>query len=175
MENEKLLKLYNECIEELKTIGINVLSDEVGNIDIKINNRSKKRYGACKQEEPDKKYLRKIRQGRRNIIQCDKFNKHNIEISRWVMNLNDNIIKNTIIHELIHCMPYCNNHGKQFKAYAKVINEKLGYNISRVGNKEVDYKASNIEYKEKRRGGYVYEQKYYKEKRASGPDSDQRP
>ena len=22
------------------------------------------------------------------------------------------IIKNTIIHELIHCLPYCNNHGK---------------------------------------------------------------
>ncbi len=32
-----------------------------------------------------------------------------------------------------------------------------------------------LEYKEKRRGGYVYEREYYKEKRASGPDSDQRP
>jgi len=156
MENEKLLKLYNECIEELKTIGINVLSEEIGSIDIKINNRSKKRYGSCRQEEPDKRYLRRVKIDRRTVIQCDKFNKHHIEISKWVMDLNEDIIKNTIIHELIHCMPYCNNHGKQFKAYAKVINEKLGYNISRVGNKEVDYKASNIEYKEKRTE-YKYE------------------
>ena len=148
--NEKLLKLYNICIQELKTIGIDILSREVGKIDIKINNRSKKRYGSCKQEDPDKNCLRKIRKGRKIIVQCDKFNEHHIEISRWVMDLNDNIIKNTIIHELIHCMPYCNNHGQEFKNYAKVINEKLGYNISRVGNKELDYKMSNIEYEEKK-------------------------
>ena len=40
----------------------------------------------------------------------------------------DIIIKNTIIHELIHCLPKCTNHGKEFKKYAKIINEKLGYN-----------------------------------------------
>lgn len=147
---EKVLKLYRECINELNSIGIDILSKEVGSIDIKINNRSKKRYGACKQEEPDKRYLRKTRVGRKTIIQCDKFNKHHIEISKWVMELNDDIIKNTIIHELIHCMPYCNNHGKEFKEYCKLINEKLGYNISRVGNKEQDLKASNIEYEEKK-------------------------
>ena len=62
---------------------------------------------------------------------------------------NDGIIKNTIMHELIHCIPFCNDHGIEFKKYAKYINEKLGYNISRVGNKKVDYKNSNIEYKEK--------------------------
>ncbi len=48
------------------------------------------------------------------------------------MQLDKNIIKNTIMHELIHCMPYCNNHGAEFKKYARYINEKLGYNISRV-------------------------------------------
>ena len=30
------------------------------------------------------------------------------EVSKWVLELDDNIIKNTIMHELIHCMPYCN-------------------------------------------------------------------
>ena len=28
-------------------------------------------------------------------------------------------IKNTIMHEIIHCFPYCNNHGSEFKKYAK--------------------------------------------------------
>lgn len=50
--------------------------------------------------------------------------------------INDGIIKNTIMHELIHCIPFCNDHGIEFKKYANYINEKLGYNISRVGNKK---------------------------------------
>ena len=29
------------------------------------------------------------------------------------------------MHELIHCMPYCNNHGKEFKKYANIINEMM--------------------------------------------------
>ena len=63
------------------------------------------------------------------------------------MNLEEKIIKNTIMHEIIHCFPECNNHGKQFKKYANYINQKLGYNISRLGNKEEDFIKSNIEYK----------------------------
>ena len=64
------------------------------------------------------------------------------------MNLNDDIIKNTIIHELIHCLPKCTNHGDEFKKYAKHVNQNLGYNISRVGNKKEDYDNSNLEYEE---------------------------
>lgn len=122
----KLLKLYKECIEELNSININVKENRV--IDIKINTRSKKRYGCCKK-------LSK--------------NRFQIEVSEWVMDLNEDIIKNTIIHELIHCMPRCSNHGEVFKNYAKIVNEKLGYNISRVGNKKNDYEKSNKEYTEK--------------------------
>lgn len=166
--NEKLFKLYNECIDELKAIRIDLSS--TGKIDIKLTNRSKKRYGCCKQEKPDPSYCRKVRRGRKVIIKCDKFDVHHIEISTWVMDLNDDIIKNTIMHELIHCMPYCNNHGKVFKAYSTIINEKLGYNISRVGNKEQDFKASNLEYEEKV-PNYKYEivctscgQKFYRQR-----------
>ena len=64
------------------------------------------------------------------------------------MELDENIIKNTIIHELIHCLPKCGNHGYEFKKYANLINIKLGYNISRLGNKEEDYKNSNKEFNE---------------------------
>ena len=74
--------------------------------------------------------------------------KHRILISDWVLDLNDDIIKNTIVHELIHCVPYCNDHGEVFKKYAKYINEKLGYDINRTGNKKEDYEKSNLNYSE---------------------------
>ena len=125
-KQEKFEKLFEQCIEELKSINIDVQKNRV--IETKINTRSKKRYGCCKK------------------LSKDRFQ---IEISEWVIDLNEDIIKNTIMHELIHCMPRCNNHGEYFKNYATVINEKLGYNISRTGNKEQDFKESNLEYIEK--------------------------
>ena len=145
---EKLQRIYKECIKELNSIGIDILKPEIGEININISKRSTKRYGCCKQEEPDKttKYYQKI--GRRKYIKYGIYKKHSIEISSWVMELDEKIIKNTIMHEIIHCFPYCNNHGSEFKKYAKYINEKLGYDISRVGNKKEDYQKSNIEYKE---------------------------
>lgn len=146
---QKLLKLYNECLIELRLIGLKFEEKNVGTIDIKLSNRSKKAYGCCKQEDPDKNYSRRVRKGRKIVLENNKYNRHHIEISSWVMELDGKIIKNTIIHELIHCLPYCNNHGTEFKYYANLINEKLGYNISRLGNKERDYRKSNIEYKEK--------------------------
>ena len=129
----------------------------VGSIDIKLSSRASKRYGCCKQEEPDKSSKVIEKRGYRRIIKYEKFNKHHIEVSKWVMNLNEDIIKNTIMHELIHCMPYCNNHGAEFKRYANYINNKLGYDISRVGNKEEDYKKSNLEYKEEKQLKYKIE------------------
>lgn len=35
-----------------------------------------------------------------------------------------------------------------FQEYASFINKKLGYNIKTLGNKEEDFKESNLEYKE---------------------------
>lgn len=144
----KLYKLYKECIEELKKIGIDIYNSNIGAIEIKLSKRNNKRYGCCKQEEPDEKtkYYENI--GNKRYIKFAKFNKHTIEISKWVMLLEEKIIKNTIIHELIHCLPYCNNHGEEFKRYANYINKKLGYDISRVGNKKEDYEKSNMKYTE---------------------------
>ncbi len=62
--------------------------------------------------------------------------------------LDNNIIKNTIIHELIHCLPGCNNHGELFKKYANYICFKLGYDIQRTGNKKEDYQKSNVPYQD---------------------------
>lgn len=145
----KLDELFIECVNELKSIGIDIYQLDVGTITIQISKRNNKRYGCCKQEDPDEKYKTIEKIGRRRIIKYEKFNKHTIEVSNWVFDLNDEIIKNTIMHEIIHCFPYCNNHGKQFKMYAKYINEKLGYNITRLGNKKQDYENSNVQYQEK--------------------------
>lgn len=165
---EKLFKLYNESILELKSIGIDMLDKEkIGIIDINFSRRNTKRYGCCKQENPDKKTAYRINRK----INYRKFNNHHIEISRWLMDLNDDIIKNTIIHELIHCIPDCNNHGKMFKEYARLINEKLGYDIKRLGNKKEDYIKSNIidKYDEKVKFNYKIEckncgQTYYRQR-----------
>ncbi len=146
---EKLINLYNESIQELKSIDIDMQDKKyIGTIDIQISPRALKKYGYCKQEDPDKKYKTVKRYKSRKVINYQKFNTHHIYISKWVLELNDKVIKNTIIHELIHCIPYCNDHGKYFKKYATYINERLGYNISRLGNKKDDYKNSNIEYLE---------------------------
>lgn len=144
---DKLEKLYNECVEELKKIKIDINNPLIGKIDIKIAKRNSKRYGCCIQEEPDKEYFHIEKRGKHKLIKYDKYKKHHIEISKWVMDLEDDIIKNTIMHEIIHCFPECNNHGKQFKKYSNYINKELGYNITRLGNKEEDYKKSNLEYK----------------------------
>lgn len=125
-KQERLNKLYKECIDELNSININVEKKRI--IELKINTRSKKRYGCCKK------------------ISKEKFL---IEVSEWVMDLNEDIIKNTIIHEIIHCIPRCNNHGEYFKKYAELINENLGYNVTRTGNREKDFIKSNLEFIEK--------------------------
>jgi len=151
---EKLNILYQECLEELKNIGINFIGKE---IKIFISKRNNKRYGCCKPEFPNEKYKRVIKKGFRYIIKYDNYKKYTIEISKWVLQLNDNIIKNTIMHELIHCLPNCNNHGTYFKKYANIINEKLGYNIERSGNKKEDYIKSNLEYKNEEQYKYKIE------------------
>ena len=99
---QKLNKLYLECIEELNNIGIDILNEQhYGKIDVTLSKRNNKRYGCCKQEEPDINYKTVTKIGRRKVIRYERFNKHHIEISKWVMELDDTIIKNTILHELI--------------------------------------------------------------------------
>ena len=145
----KLNCLFYQCVEELNSIGIDVNNNpNIGLIDITISRRNNKRYGCCKQEEPDikTKYIEKL--GKKRITKYARFNKHHIEISPWIMGLDESIKKNTIMHEIIHCFPFCNNHGKDFKKYANYINDKLGYDISRVGDKKEDFFKSNISYSE---------------------------
>ena len=144
MKNEIVLKqLLIECIKELESIGISFGNKE---INIRISKRANKRYGCCKPELPDENYKKIKRKGFKIIVKYENYHKYTIEISPWVIELNEEIIKNTIMHELIHCMPYCLNHGKEFKKYAQIINKELSHEITRTGNKKEDFKKSNVEY-----------------------------
>ena len=99
--DEKLTKLYNGCIKELKSIGINMEdSKKIGEITISLAKRKAKRYGCCKQSEPLSTYYHIEYRNHRRIKIYDVFMKHDIEISKWVLELNDDIIKNTIMHEI---------------------------------------------------------------------------
>lgn len=153
---EKLNLLYKRCLDELKSIGI--ISDEkIALIRISLSNsRSKKMYGCCITSNPDvsSRYIEK--RGKRKYIKYGKYGFYNIMINKWAMSLNDDIIKNTIMHELVHTLPYANNHGTEFKKYSAYINEKLGYNVSRLGNKKEDFIKSNLEYDDKKEENYKY-------------------
>lgn len=49
----------------------------------------------------------------------------------------EELIRNTIAHELVHTCPHCKNHGKYFKQYGAMVKTKLGYNIqTKAGEKE---------------------------------------
>lgn len=45
-------------------------------------------------------------------------------------------IMNTIVHELLHMLPNCLNHGVVWKSYASVVFRKTGIDIQRLASKE---------------------------------------
>ena len=152
---EEIKKLFEICKQELISIGIDCEKD--CKIDINISKRNNKRYGCCIPEIPDKSTKYYIYIKRKRFIKFVRYKRYHIEISPWVMDLDDEIIKNTIIHELIHCLPECDNHGKEFKKYADLVNTNLGYNISRLGNKAKDYEKSNKQFVEQNVYNYKIE------------------
>ena len=78
---------------------------------IKVNTRAKSRWGLCK----------KLPKG------------WEIEISDRLLteDATQEALMDTFIHELLHTVKGCQNHGPVWKAYAKVLNDKYGYNIKR--------------------------------------------
>ena len=91
---------------ELISIGIpvsNRLEPEV-----RINTRARRRLGCC--------YYQSVR--------------YWIEVSQAVLE-DEDLLKQTLVHELLHTCPKCRDHGPKWKAYAQTVNEKLGYRIER--------------------------------------------
>lgn len=128
-DEKKLLMLFEESKREIEKVGIKLKKD----ITCKIGN-SKRNYGLCR-------------------------NKKNIEISMWLLKLDDKEIKNTIIHELLHTLDNTKGHDYRWKYYASVMNKEYGYHISRLGNIKDSLKNSNISVEEQEK---IMDYKYRK-------------
>ena len=114
--------LTNECINELESIG---LKDELETItSVTVNSRAKGRFG------------RVLTRRNRSTGKAT----HSITISSEILQdcVDDKAVKNTIMHELLHCTRDGNNHAVGWKRLANIVNRKLGYNITRT-NKYSDF------------------------------------
>lgn len=127
---KNLNNLFNQCIKEVKAIGI-----EPGNIvSVTVNTRAKTRWGQTKK----------------------RGNSYSINISDRILQdgQDDLIAKDTIIHEILHTCPDCMNHGPNWKALANKVNRAYPqYHISRTtsteekgieARKPVDYRYNVI-------------------------------
>lgn len=108
MYMRNLLRYVEECKEELDSLNI-----EYGNvISWTINTRATRRWGQCKRKGSD----------------------YAINISEILLDERNDVkgLKETIIHELLHTISGCMNHGEKWQMYANEVNACLGYEISRI-------------------------------------------
>lgn len=115
---EKLIRLAKESEDELREIG---LGDKLKkNITYTINYRAKCRLGQC----------------------CSK---RDINISSWLLEVgSDKDIKNTIIHELLHTFDDTIGHKAKWQYYARYVNNRTDYNITRTTSIENIYAKANV-------------------------------
>lgn len=106
MLQSELDELMAGLHRELKSLGIPVSSRLLPGV--KVNTRAKRRLGCC-------------------FCQSGRYW---IEISQTVLE-DEDLLKQTLVHELLHTCPKCRDHGRQWKAYAQAVNETLGYRIER--------------------------------------------
>lgn len=101
-------KLLAKAIQEVKEQGM-----EPGNIDstLYVSNAAKE-FGRC------------TRTG----------SSFEIRISKYIMNNSEKELMQTIVHEVLHSIPGCMNHGVQWKKAADTMNKAKGYDISRLAS-----------------------------------------
>ena len=106
MEQKELDGLLWEMWERLKKLGIPVSSKIRPGL--LVNTRARRRLGCCYYQS----------------------GRYWIEVSQAVLE-DEDLLKQTLVHELLHTCPKCRDHGPKWKAYAQTVNEKLGYRIER--------------------------------------------
>lgn len=109
---KRVNKLLLKVIHQANKINIPISKNIDLNVD--INKRAKTRFGAC----------------RKNIIANQEH--FQIEVGSALSICDDIIVKEVLAHEILHTCYNCQNHGPLWKKYAKAMNDKYGYNISRV-------------------------------------------
>lgn len=127
---KNLTRLFYESMCEVKSVGL-----EPGDIvNVSINSRAKNRWGQT----------RRVMNSRYDSI-------FSIDISDRLLhdNVSDEAAKETIIHEIIHTIPGCFDHGRQWQIAAEKINAKYPkYNIKRTNSpEEKGIQVTNDDYK----------------------------
>jgi len=115
---DELYSILRECHREISDLGISVAP--LGAISLMINN-AKSSWGYCS------------RRGTRFTI----------KISRMTIDLGLGAVRNTMIHELLHTVPNCMNHGAEWKRIAKMVDEAYGYTTSRIISREALVSSAN--------------------------------
>lgn len=98
------------CMEMLDKIGV-----PYGNIqNVTVNNRAKKRWGLC------------------SVVS----NGFDIQINAVLLDetIDESGLMNTMLHELLHTVPGCMNHGAKWKAMADKVYKAYGIYIKRCSN-----------------------------------------
>ena len=107
-----LMEMFNYGMEVVEACGI-----ETGIItDVSINTRAKKRFGQCRYNRVTDTY--------------------SINIARFILDddIDDKAVMETIIHEILHTVSGCMNHGKKWKSLGKIIEREFGYTITTTDN-----------------------------------------
>lgn len=94
--------------------------------EIKINSRAKKRWGLCT-KLPNNTFL--------------------IEISSRLLedDVEKDALMNTVMHEVLHTVKDCLNHGAKWKQCAQLINDVYGLNVKRCTSAEEKNIVSPVE------------------------------
>lgn len=113
MLQNKLDNVYNEAIEKIIAANIPLEPERIAKIS--LNTRAKKRWGQCK----------KLPSGR-----------FEININADLVSQSEDGTLNTVIHELLHTVNGCLNHGRQWQVYANRINNMYGINVKRTSTSD---------------------------------------
>lgn len=109
---KNLMEMFNYGLEVVEACGI-----EYGNIvDVSINTRAKSRFGQCRYNKIAGTYA--------------------INISKFILDddVDNKAVMETIIHEILHTVEGCMNHGKKWKSLGKIIEREFGYCITRTSD-----------------------------------------
>lgn len=116
-------RILQECIKKVESVGETVLPIHPN---VNVNKKLRSTFGYCKCYD----------------------NPVEIDVSEITFELSPmSALEDTIMHEVIHAVPDCDNHGEKWKLVADKINQKYGYDIKRTSsleemglNKHVFYK-----------------------------------
>lgn len=118
-----LMKYYEIAVNKCLDQDIPIVEPQ----EVKVNNRYKQRWGCCKGRTVNGKWIPRVIDI--NPVLLDE---RNSEVG----------LIETLIHELIHTAPGCQNHGAKWKAYVAKINKAYGYTIE-TRNSDDDKGISN--------------------------------